>query len=115
MFGALSIAIGFVMAFPADGGGSLGSALFASPMLSGLAVCTGGFAVGLYGATRLLAPRSTFRETKLNRFEQLFGGVLFTTMSVLILTVGVFLIVAPEALAALRDKFFEFVTAHLAR
>lgn len=113
MFGAVAIALGVMIGFLPQGDPRLAQRIASSPLLSGLAMNGAGLAVGLYGATRLLAPRATFRETKLNRFEQIFQGVLFTSLGLAIVLAGVVRIAAPGTLTALRDGLFDWVRNQL--
>jgi hypothetical protein len=85
-----------------------------SPLLSGSTLSAAGLGVGFYGLTRLLAPRETFRETKLNRFEQVFRGVLFSTMGLALVAAGVVRIVAPGRLTALRDLLYDWIANRIA-
>ena len=115
MFGTVAIALAWNVWFLPEGDGAFVRVIAASPLLSGSIISTAGLGVGFYGLTRLLAPRETFRETKLNRFEQIFRGVLFSFMGLAILSAGLVRMAAPGALTALRDLVYEWVANRFLR
>jgi hypothetical protein len=77
--------------------------MFASRLATGLAIAAAGAGVAMYGLTRLLGGRHTFRETGLGTIERRFTGVYATLVGALIATAGVIHIAAPGTLTRMRD------------
>lgn len=89
----------------------LAKRMVASPLISGLAIATVGVGLVLYGLTRLISPKYTFRELKISTFERTLGGVYAVTVGAIITAAGIIRTVAPGTLTRMRDSAIDWVLA----
>lgn len=77
-----------------------------SPVGSGLLIVACGVAIGLYGLTRLLPARATFRETERGPVARLVAGVYVCSIAAMVIVAGVVRALSPGTLTRIRDATY---------